>query len=252
MTKPKRTFDWKPYHDERSKQYGIRSLIGRAKIKPQRVMWEEGTVLDQGSEGACVGFGWMAEVLATPEAPDRQPTAALGNRIASSYYKRAKEIDEWPGENYEGTSVLAGAKVIKEQGLIEEYRWCFSINDVRDAVITEGPVVIGVPWRKNMYSTANNGLVNVSGSVVGGHCITITGYDPSFKINNKYYEVFRWRNSWGTSYGINGSAYIKATDLSALLKDRGEACVPMGRKKPSFSIVQTVQNLFLSRMFRSQ
>jgi hypothetical protein len=247
-----RTFDWKSYHDERSKQYGIRSLIGKTKITPQRVMWQEGTVLDQGSEGACVGFGWMAEILAKPVAPDKQPSAILGNKIANSYYKRAKEIDEWPGEDYEGTSVLAGAKTVKEQGLIKEYRWCFSVEDIRDAVITEGPVVIGIPWRKNMYSTANNGLVNATGSVVGGHCITITGYDPAFKINGKSHEVFRWRNSWGTDYGVNGSAYIKAADLSRLLKDNGEACVPIGRKKSYFGIVQKTQNLFLTRLFRNQ
>jgi hypothetical protein len=246
----KRKFDWKSHHDERSKKYSLRSLIGETKIKPHKVMWEEGTVLDQGSEGACVGFGWMAEILATPEAPAKQPEATVANKIALEYYNRAKKLDEWPGETYEGTSVLAGAKAVKEKGLIKEYRWCFSVEDIRDAVILEGPVVIGIPWHKNMYSTLRNGLVTVTGPVVGGHCITITGYDPEFKIGSRVEEVFRWRNSWGTSYGVNGSGYIKVSDLKELLKTSGEACVPIGRKSLSFGVARAFQNIFLKRLFK--
>jgi C1A family cysteine protease len=234
LKKINRVFDWKSYHDSRSKDYPIRAVLNKKRIVRKRVMWEEGVVLDQGSEGACVGFGWMADVLAAPKSPDRQPDVNFANRLANFYYKRAKEIDEWPGEDYDGTSVLAGAKVMQEQGFIEEYRWCFSTDDVRDAVISEGPVVIGIPWKKGMYSTLGNGLVQVTGPNVGGHCLTITGYDPAFKVGNQTFEVFRWRNSWGKGYGLDGSGYIKYTDLQRLLKDKGEACVPMKRSKPIF------------------
>lgn len=226
-----RKLDWKSQHDERSREYDIRSIL-RAGVKPVLKMWDEGIVLDQGSEGACVGFGWMGEFLSQPAAPLPQPAVAATQRYAQDVYQTAKTIDEFPGEAYEGTSVLAGAKVMKERGFITSYRWAFKIEDIRDAIIQEGPVVIGIPWKEGMYETDANGIVKVSGKNVGGHCLVLTGYDPAMKIGTRKYEVYRWRNSWGNDYGVNGSGYVKATDLAKLLRVTGEACVPIGRQVP--------------------
>jgi hypothetical protein len=196
-------------------------------------MWRQGTVLDQGSEGACVGFGWTAELLAKPFSPLSQPSAEVGQNKALEIYRAAKGIDEWEGEDYSGTSVLAGAKVVKASGYIGGYRWCFGIEDVRDAVLNLGPVVIGIPWYEDMYTTRPSGLVKVGGPVVGGHCITLTGYHPAMILDGKVRPVFRWRNSWGLGYGIKGSGFIEYGDLAALLKGTGgEACVPLDRIIP--------------------
>jgi hypothetical protein len=232
-----RRFDWRPNHDGRSRDYAIRSVLP-SRVTPRRVMWSEGVVLDQGSEGACVGFGWTADLLAEPEPPEEQPPVATAERFALEHYRRAKRVDEWPGEAYSGTSVLAGAKVLQRDGLISQYRWCFSPRDVRDAVIREGPVVIGVPWYSGMYTTRPDGLVVVDGDRVGGHCIVLTGYDPALDLHDGVgpREVFRWRNSWGADYGVGGSAYVTASDLASLLSERGEACVPVGRRVPHFPV----------------
>jgi hypothetical protein len=150
--------------------------------------------------------------------------------MALSVYRRAKRVDQWPGEAYSGTSVLAGAKVMARDGLISSYRWCFGPDDLRDSVVAEGPVVLGVPWYEGMYSAPADGLVSVSGARVGGHCILLTGYDPALRVGDTEVEGFRWRNSWGASYGDGGSAWISAAVLDALLADGGEACVPIGRR----------------------
>lgn len=228
--------DWVPRFDQRSRGYAIRPLLGSKRESRRATFWQEGTVLDQGSEGACVGFGWMAELLAKPVAPQQQPPEELGNALAQFYYKEAQKIDEWDGEDYEGTSVLAGAKVMLKHGLISEYRWCFSVEDIIDAVCLKGPVVLGVPWYQSMYKTLSGGLVHINreSKPVGGHCITITGYDPAMKIGRQTLEVFRWRNSWGHEYGDGGSGYIKVSDLEWLFQtDQGaEACIPIVRNKP--------------------
>ena len=124
---------------------------------------------------------------------------------------------------------------MQKSGFIGEYRWCFGVDDVRDAVISEGPVVIGIPWFDGMYSTLSNGLVKLSGKTTGGHAILITGYHPKKRFGNQSHEVFRWRNSWGNDYGINGSGWVKAKDLEKLLSKNGEACVPMQREVPLFN-----------------
>lgn len=229
-----KTLDWKSYHDPRSKEYGIRKLFGAKRIVPTKTLWEEGIVLDQGNEGACVGFAWTGELLAEPAAPQEQPSFKYANNLAIAFYKDAQKVDEWFGENYEGTSVLAGAKIMKERGLIGEYRWCFNINDIRDAVITEGPVVIGIPWYDGMYDTDQYGVIRPIGQRVGGHAILVSGYDPALKIGSSTEEYFRLRNSWGDGYGNGGSGWIRRKDLEKLLKEDGEACVPMQRQVPVF------------------
>jgi hypothetical protein len=247
-----RTLDWRSRHDSRSKDYPIRSIINQKDIEVKSVFWKEGTILDQGREGACVGFAWTGELLTEPVAPKQQPSEELGNSLALSYYKRAQKIDQWPGEDYEGTSVLAGAKIMQQEGFIDSYRWCFGVRDVRDTLLTVGPVVIGVPWHSGMYSTGRGGLVRVTGSNVGGHALVLTGYDPNFRATpgGRTYEVFRWRNSWGSDYGVDGSGYIKYNDLEKLLKQTGEACVPLGRKTPDFNQPWSrFQHLFLNRLF---
>lgn len=236
MTESGRTFDWVSKHDPKSRKYSIRPFLNKKKVELRSQLWEEGIVLDQGSEGACVGFAWTAELLAHPEAPKQQPSFNYANSLAASFYKEAKKIDEWPGEDYEGTSILAGAKIMKQMGFIGEYRWCFSIEDVRDAVIAEGPVVVGVPWYEGMYDTEPTGLVRLRGAKVGGHAIVITGYEQSKRFGTVILnDVFRWRNSWGNGYGINGSGWIRAKDLARLLSESGEACVPMQRETPVFN-----------------
>lgn len=229
-----RVLDWKPNHDPRSRGYGIRRLIGeQVTVEKVRRLWHAGPVLDQGAEGACVGFGWTGELLARPRTQVGVSTL-LANAHAIRLYNRAKQIDEWAGENYSGTSVIAGAKAVEETRMMEGYNWCFGLDDVRDALITSGPVVLGINWYESMYETDENGVVVVDGPLVGGHCLLLTGYDPAWpdpEDDQKTHEMYRWRNSWGKSYGLGGNGWISAFDLAALLAQQGEACVAGKRLK---------------------
>jgi hypothetical protein len=213
-------------------------LDGSTEAAPTEREWTEGPILDQGREGACVGFGWIAELLSEPIVPDPMPITASAESEALTIYHIAQTIDDFPGENYSGTSVLAGAKVMQQKGYIGEYRWCFSVDDLRDTVLKYGPVVLGVPWYSGMYE-APNGLVQISGELVGGHCLTVTGYRPNFTLNGQTADFFRWRNSWGPDYGINGSAYITTQDMDRLIHEGGEMCVPVTRTLPTSSLTPT-------------
>lgn len=234
-----RVLDWRSYHDERSLDYPIRTLIGDKLPRRRRRMWRAHRQrLDQGTEGACVGFGWTAELQAEPKivgGANGRIGRYTAQQFAGRLYREAQQVDDWPGEDYEGTSVLAGAKALQDQGFIEGFRWAFNIDDVIDAVIEVGPVVLGIPWFESMYDTRPSGLVDVDGRLVGGHCITVIGYDPSLRLPKegwtRRFEVLRWRNSWGETYGFKGDGFIKAEDLDRLLWGRygGEACIPVNR-----------------------
>lgn len=238
--------DWAPQHDPRSLQFRVSAALPTVEPAIVPKEWTLGAVLDQGREGACVGFGHTADMLASPKG-NYVATPAQGSSYAQGVYQRAKQIDEWPGEAYSGTSVLAGAKVMQERGIITSYYWAFSNAEIRNAILTLGPVVIGVPWYEEMYDTKPNGVVKIGGELVGGHCLMIYGYHPHMRIYGEapsgnpkgpnYHEVFRWRNSWGHLYGRNGNGngIIHAADLRRLLDEWGEACVATGRVRATLT-----------------
>jgi len=211
-----RTLDWKARFDERSRGYAISN--SNAMRKPKRsYTWRCVPRLDQGQEGACVGFGWAHELAARPvEVPVTATTAQL-------LYSSAKQMDEWDGESYEGTSVLAGAKATKALGHITEYRWAFTLEEVLRALSWDGPIVIGVNWYEGMEEPDARGFIKPTGETVGGHCTLLNGI-------NILTNTVRLHNSWGPSWGKNGEAFLTFEDLGKLLDNDGEACLPIGRK----------------------
>lgn len=230
MPTPLPVLDWRSRHHPGSRNYGVSDALPRTIARTDK-QWVPGAVLDQGREGACVGFAWTSEALAYPVAVqlDRlriyAPTEP--NAFARFIYRTAQHIDEYQGEQYDGTSVLAGAQAMWNMGLLTEYRWAFNIEEVIDAVLTIGPVIVGISWYSGMYNPVG-GVLRKSGTLVGGHALTITGYTAS-STRAPGEETLTVKNSWGTGWGRAGFAEITKGDLAALLADQGEACVPVRR-----------------------
>jgi len=212
--------------DERSKNYPIMELISKEKL-PRSYTWKCDQHLDQGSDGACVGFSMVHELIARPSEIKN-----LNEKFAKeNVYWEAQKIDPWSGGSYpsaspfyEGTSVLAGIKIIQKLGYIDSYRWAFSLDDLIMAVGYSGPAVIGIPWYFGMFDVHPCGHLHVSGNNVGGHAILVKGVN----VKNK---TFTLHNSWGSSWGNNGDALISWDEMERLLKENGEAVIPIGRNK---------------------
>lgn len=258
-----RTFDWKPRHDPLSRDYPVRTLIADAlvRVPPTRRVWTPGPILDQGREGACVGHAWVNEATATPVAVDLsraylpgQQSDAYGSawphdpqQLAFAVYHQAQRVDAWEGEQYSGTSVLAGAKVMRSLGLLHEFRWCFSAREVADTILTYGPVVLGIPWYESLYEPVG-GEVVVGGQMVGGHAILACGFDSMKEVNGRPpREMVQVFNSWGPSWGEDGTAWISLDDLAYLLEQQGEAAVPVKRSYGRESTLRRLWNKLLGR-----
>lgn len=220
----------------------MRFLISKrsSEVRRDPVSWfTSGVKLDQGTEGACVGFGFCNDLMASPAVVGQKTLAALGggdaNAAARQFYYAAKRIDEWAGENYDGTSVNAGARVMRQLGFIDSFWWCIDANGIIDA-LHDGPVVVGWNLRESMWNTRPSGLYEYHGSIIGGHCMVLTGYSPRRTIPGEtgYFEVVKGRNSWGESWGRRGDFYMKVDDLQTIHTDGGEACVLVGRKSRPF------------------
>lgn len=218
-----RTFDRLPQPDPRN--YPVRPLLLAAQtLTPRSYTWSLAPRLDQGQEGACVGFAFAHELAARPIVVEKVDAGT-----ARQIYRDAQKVDEWPGEDYEGTSVLAGAKVLTARGHFSEYRWATDVEDLALAIGHHGPAVLGIDWREDMFDPDADGTLHVTGKVVGGHAIIARGVTVSTRYvrTTRTNRRFRLTNSWGASWGVNGDAFVSFDDMEKLLSENGEACIPV-------------------------
>ncbi len=188
-------------------------------------------ILDQGQEGACTGFG-LAAVC----------NYLLGHRSGRServsermLYEMARRYDEWPGEDYDGSSARGAMKGWHQHGVCAARLWPYApqistnedITNARAADASARP--LGAYFRVNhkdlvamhaalaevgiLYATAavhdgwdnvrKDGLIPYVREQDGGHAFAIVGYN----------ETGFWiQNSWGTSWGKRGFALLSYED----------------------------------------
>lgn len=217
----------RPSFDERSRLYPVRAVLP-ARAPRSRVLWNRGEQLDQNPKPACTGFSAVTEALASPVRVDLRRTewsTWSAYDLAMMVYLEAQKIDEWPGEDYDGSSVIAAVKIMVRLGFYTGYRWGFGGDDLRDTLLGHGPAPIGIPWRGDMFSPDSAGRIHATGQVEGGHAICANGYRPVPAQNHGDVHL---QNTWGR-WGVDGGCWIDEFELRGLLADDGEVCVPVGR-----------------------
>lgn len=221
-----------------------------ARRNPRSQKWDIDIWLDQGMEGACVGFGYSHDLAAMPV-----PVEELTNPYAQKLYYRIQKEDPWMGGAYpgaypfyEGTSVLTGAKVCKDLGYYTEYRWALDAKDIAEGIAYEGPGIFGLNWYTGMFDVDERGFIHPTGRVEGGHCLIATDIHIKYKrpwmawiakhawfmrhhdlwdyvdMDNSYIVL---HNSWGPTWGVNGKAKLTLSELEFLMEQQGEACFPV-------------------------
>lgn len=200
-------------YDERDKEnlmYGEPQKIDDS----VRQSWRIGPVLNQGSTSHCVGYAWSHFLQSDPW---NEPVTNKINPV--DIYRKAQQIDEWPGEEPEvyGTSLRAAAKVLASEGFINRYIWGFNVEDTARFVCDRGPVVACTRWYAGMTETDPNGFARPISTYEGGHAWVIYGVDAQW-------ETFFGLNSWGNMYGRNGRFYIRFSDMEKLFKSGGQVC----------------------------
>jgi hypothetical protein len=199
-------------------------------------------VLDQGQEGACTGFGLatVANFLLQRRkvVPDNAPVSAR------MLYEMARRYDEWPGENYSGSSARGAMKGWQKHGVCSEDEWKYELarpaappgglTQARTSNALRRP--LGAYLRVNhkdlvamhsalaevgiLYATASvhEGWqeVDASGGIpwprtlAGGHAFAIVAYDA---------DGLWIQNSWSDKWGLGGFARIGYDDWLANATD---------------------------------
>jgi hypothetical protein len=195
-----------------------------------RIPYDYRAKYDQGAEGACVGFSCSWAV-------------SIANRRyydAQWLYEEARRRDEWPGEAYDGTSVRAGLDVLHETGHrriyrgqsrdtnyadgIAAFRWARSVDEVRTAIASGLPVILGIDWPYSYYRPiqieGRDGfwLPQADGPIAGGHAICCYGASDRR-------QAVKLCNSWGKTYPLVWLGYEDLERLLSGLEYPGEAAV---------------------------
>jgi len=179
-------------------------------------------VLDQGREGACTGFGLAAVINLLKHRRDEPALVS-----ARMLYEMAKKHDEWPGEDYAGSSCRGAIKGWKNMGVCSDEDWPYSTNNPGRLTIAKArkarSTILGAYYRLranlNDYHAALNetgaiytsatvhsgwnnprrkkgdkfATINPSARSTGGHAFAIVGYNElGFIVQNS------WSRKWGT------------------------------------------------------
>lgn len=203
--------------------------------------WEDGWRGNQLDTNQCVAFSWSHWIEDGPLVHHNLPTPRNVPMLPlEQFYKECKKRDGVPGDRYEGTTIRAGAKVLKELGMIKEYRWTKNVEEIVKCLTFLGPVVVGTEWFGNMTNLKRDNICRLGGSSFGGHAYVINAF-------NSEKRLFRIKNSWGRKWGVNGSAFIDFDDMQTLLDRQGEACmaIPIVLDKiPDINSLSAPQDVF--------
>ena len=200
----------------------------RPPVGLRKKSWTTAEALDQGQTSECVAYSSVGYLLASPVRNTGVDPEWL--------YAEAKKVDEWPGEDYDGTSVRAAFSVLKREGYITAYNWAFDVNTIAKWILTTGPVVVGTIWPDAMFETDAKGYVSLgdgkgTSQHTAGHAYLLKGVNLDAKCPDGSVGAFRILNSWGKSWGQNGCASISFKDMSILLREGGEGCMAVEKLK---------------------
>jgi hypothetical protein len=232
MAKPKRVLDVRPdtldFRDTMytATLYEVPTRIDLKEYKKWKV-----PILDQGAEGACTGFGLatVANYLLRRRriVPDPTPVSPW------MLYEMAKRYDEWPGQDYEGSSARGAMKGWHKHGVCSETQWLYG-GPNKDRRLTQDRTVdavkrpLGAYYRVNhkdlvamhaamaevgiLYATASvhegwnhldRGIIPFTDEMLGGHAFAIVAYDA---------RGFWIQNSWGKDWGAQGFGLMSYDD----------------------------------------
>ena len=205
---------------------------------------QAGLILDQGSEGACTGFGLACVVnyLRWYKAGGPAKMASVSPRML---YNFARRYDEYDGENYSGSSCRGALKGWFNHGVCLDDDWPYSqpqprygyarnatnhtlgvyyridlkcITDLQAAIQAVGAVYVSAftheGWhqlprqKKAPAGHAQIPLIPFDGrpSETDGHAFALVGFNT---------QGFVLQNSWGTDFGVGGFAVLSYADWLA-------------------------------------
>ncbi len=177
-------------------------------------------IKNQGGCGSCVAFGTAATIEATFRRQRNNPNLAIDLSEAHLFYCYAKAEGMSCGTGWYPDSAMEAAK----KGVVDEacfpytardqscnlcsdaqnrlvtitgYHKITDVSAMKEWLSTRGALSACFSVYNDFFSYKSGVYRHVSGSLAGGHCISIIGYDDS-------QGCWICKNSWDTTWGENG------------------------------------------------
>ncbi len=204
-----------------------------AQLKPTLDPPGDSHILYQGTEGACTGFALAAAInnlYVRAEADYRVSPRML--------YEMARRHDEWPGEEYDGSSLRGAIKGWRNMGVCEESHWPYvdekpgelSVDAAKNArehtlgayyrikpqitdfhaALNESGVLVASARVHPGWDAPADGIIQHHEETEGGHAFALVGYNQ---------QGFWVQNSWGRGWGRQGLALWTYPDWIANVMD---------------------------------
>ncbi|MDO8837311.1 MAG: C1 family peptidase [Parvibaculum sp.] len=205
-----------------------------------------GMVLNQGEEGACTGFGLAAVVnyLRWRHAPKKGAGAKGAVRKVSPrmFYQNARLYDEWPGDDYEGSSCRGAMKGFHKHGVCGESKWPYGTTKKPGTPKTGWDTDAALTPLGAYYRIDATSLVEMQAAIVETHAVYVSadthdGWDlgvcanldkatiapprkkerggHAFALVGYTEDGFIVQNSWGRKWGYEGFALLPYEDWVA-------------------------------------
>lgn len=191
-------------------------------------------VFDQGQLGSCTAnAAYGVRVTGTAEAFSAFQTlfkSFCGRDVPTeddcvALYELETKIDDSqvPGEyppDDTGSSGPWSMMAMEKDGLVAKFLHTRSVRTALGALNT-APISIGIPWLQSMFTVDRKGFIEVDAAsgIAGGHQIAVVGQD----VDKEFVTI---RNSWGDSWGDEGHANLRWSDLRNLFAQGGDAVQP--------------------------
>lgn len=205
-------------HDSRSRRFALPTGAAPTTL----TLWPRvGPILDQGNIGSCTANAALGLLMTQPFSTGKTWTEE--DALALYHEETVLDESEIPGvypPTDSGSSGLYAMKALQARGLISSYWSAFAL-DAALAALVKGPIAVGSIWLQSMFTPDKAGLIAVNrrSQVAGGHEYVVDGFDPAK-------GAVRITNSWGTSWGVKGQAWIKTADFGWLLSQQGDVVQP--------------------------
>jgi len=173
--------------------------------------------IDQLQEGTCVGHGCTNVLMASPSEHKLFPSFA--DRFTAHVFARQLYFDATGDATYqEGAYTRSALDVLHKRGQLAAYYRLGSVDEILNTLRGVGPVTFGSTWYEPMFDThaqyGNEYLrVDIGSGIAGGHLYCLTGVNLAPAQGPPY---VRMENSWGPTWGHNGTARITIDDLHVL------------------------------------
>jgi hypothetical protein len=211
-------------HDDRSRKFALSTApLPKVPVLHDRAI----PILNQGDLGSCTANAQLG-MLASGPFPALLKARGIDvtrwtEDDAVSLYEQETSLDDreipgrYPPEDT-GSAGLYACQASRARGWISGYRHAFTTPTAL-GWLGRQPISIGIPWFNSMFEPDPRShivAVNRRSGIAGGHQVCLDGIDPKW-------SMVRLANSWGTSWGDHGRAWLSFSDLRYLLSQGGDA-----------------------------